>query len=256
MDHGISQPTVSNIVWEVANNICARANEWIAFPSTDDQLRSAIQSWQRTNIFPYAIGAIDCTHVSIQKPSEFGDEYINRKGFPSFNVQAICNSSATFTNVVCTWPGSVHDARVWSNSLARPIMENNTCGALLIGDEGYGNMPWLMTPFRNPNTAQQLLYNQIHTQERVVIERAFGQLKARFPILKGKMRLHTERVPTIVVACFVLHNVAKYLREENIENEDDFHDIDPPAPFHGNSAEDRGRNRRLAIAEELYNNQM
>jgi hypothetical protein len=54
--------------------------------------------------------------VRIPKFSAFGDEYINRKGFPSINVQATCNAREIFTSVDCQWPGSVHDNRIFKNS--------------------------------------------------------------------------------------------------------------------------------------------
>lgn len=40
--------------------------------------------------FPGVIGAIDCTHISIVRPVEREDAYINRKGNPTINVQAVC----------------------------------------------------------------------------------------------------------------------------------------------------------------------
>nr|CAI5868425.1 unnamed protein product [Callosobruchus analis] len=59
---------------------------------------------------------MDCTHIPILKPAVHGDEYINRKRFPSLNELASCNSSEIFTSVDVSWPGSVHDARIWSTS--------------------------------------------------------------------------------------------------------------------------------------------
>ena len=38
------------------------------------------------------------------------------------------------------------------------------------------------------------------------IECAFGHLKVRWPILTRKMDLNLETIPTVVMACFVLHN--------------------------------------------------
>jgi hypothetical protein len=38
-------------------------------------------------------------------------------------------------------------------------MEENREKALLLGDEGYGIAPWLMTPFKNPQTPEERAYN-------------------------------------------------------------------------------------------------
>lgn len=212
-----------------------------------------MQSWREKNQFPFALGAIDCTHIGIRKPSQFGDEYVNRKGFTSFNVQAICDADAVFLAVDCTWPGSVHDARVWSNSSIRTILESNDCGALIIGDEGYGISPWLMTPYKRPNGPHETNYNRIHTKERVVIERAFGQIKRKFPILSGRIRIKTERIPTVVIACFVLYNVSKYLSDgcpDRMEENVDTVDVDITQFGQGNPKQ-QGRNRRNHIANSL-----
>nr|CAI5869898.1 unnamed protein product [Callosobruchus analis] len=69
-----------------------KAHRWIKFPSTNDEIREAQHLWQQIYSFPAAIGVLDCTHVCISKPAQFGDEYINWKGFASINVQATCNA--------------------------------------------------------------------------------------------------------------------------------------------------------------------
>jgi hypothetical protein len=56
-------------------------------------------------------------------------------------VQATCNSEEWFTSVDVSWPGSVHDARIWRNSDIKRVMEENREKALLLGDEGYGIAP-------------------------------------------------------------------------------------------------------------------
>lgn len=147
----------------------------------------------------------------------FGDEYVNRKNQCSFNVQATCDGNYWFTSVNTRWAGSVHDSRIWRNSNIRTTMEENQSGAILLGDEGYGITPWVMTPYRNPNGEAQIRYNIIHTRERSIIERCFGQIKMRFPILQSKIRISTDRIPQFITACFVLHNVAKHLRDPEFE---------------------------------------
>ena len=41
--------------------------------------------------FPGVIGCVDGTHVRIQAPSTNENDFVNRKGFHSINVQAVCN---------------------------------------------------------------------------------------------------------------------------------------------------------------------
>lgn len=152
--------------------------------------------------------------MSIRKPSLHGDEYINRKGFASINVQATCNGRNIFTSVDASWPGSVHDSRIWRNSRIFQNIRRQE-DIVLLADEGYGITPWLMVPFRNPTTPEERSFNNCHTKERVIIERCFGQVKQRFPILQNKIRLSTERVPKVIICCFVLHNIAKHLQDDD-----------------------------------------
>lgn len=211
---GVHQSTVSRTIKEVANAIVSKGNNWIKFPKSDEDIKIAQAKWTSKYKFPLAIGAIDCTHVRINKPSSHSDEYINRKGYYSMNVQATCDAEELFTSVEVSWPGSVHDSRILKNSNIFRTMDKATNEALLLGDNGYGLSVWLMTPFRNPQTNAEKNYNKLFTKERVIIERCFGQLKQRFPILQYKIRVATELVPTVIGSCFILHNVAKFLNDD------------------------------------------
>jgi hypothetical protein len=251
-DIGIHQTTVSKIIVEIMDKILPKASTWIKFAQTEAKIQNAKREWLDKYNFPAAIGVIDCTHIRIVKPSVHGDEYINRKGFPSINVQATCNSEEWFTSVDVSWPGSVHDARIWRNSDIKRVMEENREKALLLGDEGYGIAPWLMTPFKNPQTPEERAYNKLFTKERVIIERCFGQLKQRFPVLQYKVRLALKSVPKLIICCFILHNIAKYLKDEmellqQIDLEENEIQEEPM-----NNIRFRGQQKRREIAYIIY----
>ncbi|GBL73991.1 hypothetical protein AVEN_79797-1, partial [Araneus ventricosus] len=107
-----TQATVSLSANAVVDSIIAHANEWIKFPTTNSEIKEAKQLWQRKYMFPTAIGVIDCSHIRILKPKLYGDEYINRKGKPTLNVQAICDAKEMLTSVDVSWPGSVCHSRL------------------------------------------------------------------------------------------------------------------------------------------------
>ncbi|CAH2009012.1 unnamed protein product [Acanthoscelides obtectus] len=190
---GVSQATVSRTVDRVVNSIVAQSNEWIKFPTTNHELMEAKRIWQSMYKFPTAIGVIDCTHIRTLKPNRHGDEYINRKGKPTSNVQATCDAREMFKSLDVSWSVSVHDSRIWRNSQTRSQLINKA--NVLLGDDGYGIEPCLMTPFRNPTPGAEINYNKLLKQERVIIERCFGQLKRRFPILRYVCRVKLENVP-------------------------------------------------------------
>ncbi|XP_050309029.1 putative nuclease HARBI1 [Anthonomus grandis grandis] len=171
VDLDVNQSTVSRTLATVSKAIYSKRNNWIKFPNTNELLTVAINEGARGERMPRVIAVIDCTHVKITKPSIHGDEYVNRKGVCSINVQATCNAREMFTSVDASWPDSVHDSRIWRNSIVHGIMYNNVHEAALLGDERYGVAPWLLTPYKNPTTPMQENYNLIHAKERCVIER-------------------------------------------------------------------------------------
>ncbi|XP_061397459.1 putative nuclease HARBI1, partial [Musca vetustissima] len=257
-DIGVHQATVSRTIADVAKRISAKASEWIKFPKDAEEIKDSQMKWQAKYSFPFAIGVIDCTHIKIKKPTNHSDEYICRKGFHSINVQATCDGNELFTSVDISWPGSVHDSRILRNSEVFRIMQNATNDALLLGDEGYGICPWLMTPFRNPTTDIEKTYNKVFTRERVIIERCFGQLKQRFSILQYKIRVSTELAPHVIASCFILHNIAKFLNDDYTpisdynNNNDEWHlgnDIEQQSA----SISEAGKNKRRIIANLLSN---
>nr|CAD7198646.1 unnamed protein product [Timema douglasi] len=83
------------------------------------------------------VGTIDCTLVKINKPKDFGNEYINSKGYASINVQATCNAKEVFTSVDVSWPGSVHDSRVRRAPEIQTTISWNGVNVLLLADSGY-----------------------------------------------------------------------------------------------------------------------
>ncbi|CAH1961615.1 unnamed protein product [Acanthoscelides obtectus] len=100
-----------------------------------------------------------------------------------------------------------------------------------------------MTPYRDPLTPERISYNRSFTRERVIIERCFGQVKQRFPILQTKIRIKTEKYSSLILSCFILHDVAKHLNEENFEISQDLNNngdeaIQMPAEYGLRTVED------------------
>ena len=248
---GVHKSTVSKTVNSVSKKILEKADTWIKFPSDARDMAAAKFEWLQVLRFPCAIGVLDCMHVRILKPARHGDDYINRKGFASVNVQATCNAREYFTSVDVSWPGSVHDSRIWKNSGIREKLKQHK-NTVLLGDEGYGLEPWLMTPYRNPTQEKHLAYNRLLKKQRVIIERCFGQLKRRFPILQYICRISLANVPSIIVCCFILHNVAKFLQDEDFpevhDEADEENSSDEEELIHEREIQAKGREKREEIA--------
>jgi len=236
-----------------------KAPLWIGFPQSPEEIFIAKAQWQARFTMPTVYGAVDCTHVRICKPMDNGDEYINRKNYASLNVQATCNAEEMFTSISAEWPGSVHDSRILRNSSLCEAMKRVPDGVIL-GDSGYGITPWLLTPFDKPATEIEVNFNQVYAKERVIIERCFGQLKRRFPILGYKVRTSLDTVLSIITCCAVLHNVSKHLKDDenfpNIEQHDDpTNDEAPPDLIEPTPRRIRslGQEKRNRIANIIFN---
>ncbi|XP_050689013.1 putative nuclease HARBI1 [Eriocheir sinensis] len=207
--HDVSQMTVSRCLKVVSRAIASLSQRYIKPPCGND-MRRTIEQFHDISGMPGVVGAIDCTHISILRPSVENPEMFRcRKGYFSLNVQAVCGPDLQFHNVVARWPGSVHDSRVFENSrLCAEIEVNLNPRYHLLGDAGYPLRRYLMTPVSFPDNAHERAYNYSHSQTRNTVERAFGTLKRRFGYLGKRVRTSLDTTKTVVVACVVLHNIA------------------------------------------------
>lgn len=65
--------------------------------------------------FPRVLGCIDGTHIAVKVSKEKKAAYLNRKGYTSINVQAVCSPDNIVTQLTVKWPGSTHDSFMWRN---------------------------------------------------------------------------------------------------------------------------------------------
>nr|CAH7713995.1 unnamed protein product [Callosobruchus chinensis] len=99
-------------------------------------------------------GCMDGTHKRLQSPEgRDADVFRNRKGYFSINTQVVDNKKLKIMDVVTRWPGSVHDQTVFNNSRIKARFQNNEFeDNVLLGDSGYANQNFVLTPLLNPAT--------------------------------------------------------------------------------------------------------
>lgn len=151
---GVSIASICNVLPKVTRAIARLRPRFIQMPKTVPEMMAPSEDFYKFARFPRTIGAIDCTHVKIQSPGgENAENYRNRKGWYSFNVQAVCSANMKFINIVARWPGATHDQTIFNNSHLKIKLERGECdNFIIIGDSGYRNTLYLATPFVNPDT--------------------------------------------------------------------------------------------------------
>lgn len=85
-------------IWKCVKRVCDAIVElllhtWIRMPSDEECEQQAIFFQARTGL-PQITGAIDGSHIPITAPQKGLSDYINRKGWPSLNMQAFVDSKA------------------------------------------------------------------------------------------------------------------------------------------------------------------
>ena len=157
---GVGISTACVIVHEVCRAIVdVLLKRYIRIP-TGPQAMDIVRGFEHQWGFPQCFGAIDGSHIPIIAPKDSHADYYNRKGFYSIVLQALVDHQYRFLNVYTGWPGSVHDARVLSNSEVYARGEAGTLmpshvrtlgGApvpvVIIGDPAYPLLPWLMKAY-------------------------------------------------------------------------------------------------------------
>lgn len=203
--HNLSQPSVSLCVTRVCNALIDKKDAFISWPTS---IRTIQTKFFETAGFPKVVGVIDGTHIRIKQPHDTPNAFINRKYYPSINVCAVSDPNHKFTFVSVRWPGSCHDSFVLKQTNLWDEFEGGLREGVILGDSGYPCRSWLMTPVSVPRERNEEAYNIAHKRTRVIIECAFGMLKKRFRILHDEMRVPTDKIPILILATVILHNIA------------------------------------------------
>jgi DDE superfamily endonuclease len=85
-------------------------------------------------------------------------------------------------------------------------------GNFLVGDKAYPLSEFLLPPFKRyeGQQADERLYNYLHSSTRMIVENAFGKLKARFRRLKTNLFFKSIEADCVAgLAACILHNVCE-----------------------------------------------
>ncbi len=92
---GMHKSSSCKVVHEFTDAIIRHKNEFIKMPETREERDAIKGGFFELARMPGDVGCIDGTHIRISSPSENEADFVNRKGFHSINVQAICERSSS-----------------------------------------------------------------------------------------------------------------------------------------------------------------
>ena len=101
---GMSKGVVNGIIWKVIPRIAGLMNDFIHLPRGDEERRNFQEFYELTEI-PGVVGALDCTHVKVNVGKEREGCFLNRKGYTSNNIQAVCDARYMFVSLYAFRPG-------------------------------------------------------------------------------------------------------------------------------------------------------
>ncbi|XP_068674456.1 uncharacterized protein [Montipora foliosa] len=230
---GVAHCTVSVVVRKVCNIITdVLGPRYIKLPNTVQEMKELIDGMENKYGFPQAFGCVDGTHIPIAQPSENPHDYFSYKLKYTLNVQRVCDWKGLFLDVDVKWPGSVHDGRVFGNSRINRLLREErlpmcykeilpgyeNIPVTLLEDPAYPLLPYCMKEFPNTRTNEEVIFNNMLRSARNPIECAYGRLKARWQILNKRNDMGLNVIPSIIYACFVLHNICE-LQGMNVEDD-------------------------------------
>ena len=196
---GLGKLTVSKVIRRVTSVASEKlGSKYIVLPKTKEEVEEHVQNFCNKYGFLNALVLLT-VHIKIKRPVDSPTNYVNRNSNFTLNCQGTGGYNYCFIDVLIKWPGSVHDARVFGNSGLNGMFRDGTipkCERIIaegepelpvciLGDPTYPLLPFLMKEYsKGGKNSREHLFGQRLSSARMVIECAFGPLKARFGCLR------------------------------------------------------------------------
>uniref|UniRef100_A0A8C0U5S1 Protein ANTAGONIST OF LIKE HETEROCHROMATIN PROTEIN 1-like n=1 Tax=Cyanistes caeruleus TaxID=156563 RepID=A0A8C0U5S1_CYACU len=207
---GVGPSTVQSCVREVSYAVVLLLKPLYLRLPDEKELENMVRIFCTRWGFPHCIGALDSLHIPIHPPLRLTADYCNGQGWHSILTQATVDGLGQFWDVSTAFPGSMENSAVLESSSLWHFM-GKAQKYVLLGDATYPLQDWILKPYQEDEnlTQRQLQFNYRLKRAHSVIENAFLRLKARWQILLKCDDCSLELLPTLVLACCILHNVCE-----------------------------------------------
>lgn len=228
---GVGKSTVCRCVRDMCHAIVALLSSVYLRPPTEQELDDSAQLFHSCLGFPHCVATVTTLHTAIITPSSNSSDYVNPAGWLSVLSQVAISGRGHFWDVCASFPGGTDPAEILQNSTLwataaegglsvaqTPVFMGKQLRYVLLGEACYPLRSWLMKAYpeqksrrgcRPALTEPQQLFNQRLSRALRASEEALLRLTARWQCLSKRNDCGLDVVPTMILACCILHNVCE-----------------------------------------------
>ncbi|XP_037341553.1 uncharacterized protein LOC119227158 [Pungitius pungitius] len=228
---GVGKSTVCRCVRDMCHAIVALLSSTYLRPPSEQELDDSAQLFMSNWGFPHCVAAVATLHTAIITPSNNAADYANPAGWLSVLSQVAVSGRGTFWDVCASFPGGTDPADIFQNSSLwataadgglSPDPPTTFMGKplryVLLGEACYPLQSWLMKAYPEEKdrrashaalTKPQRLFNRRLSRALRVSEEALLRLRARWQCLSKRNDCGLDVLPTMVLACCILHNMCE-----------------------------------------------
>ena len=178
---GIGKGSVTNYLRRAVDAVLSLFSQTVFWPDAEEciEISNRIREAQH---FPKCFGAIDGTHLVLAfKPELDGEEYWTRKQNYAVAATLVCDDRKRIRYINVGWPGSVHDQRVYQNSVLNKNPGNYFSDReYLLGDSAYTPNHTMVPAYKKFGAKSSLMTYCLLAVPKLNIPLEFGKAGFRF----------------------------------------------------------------------------
>ncbi|XP_028293795.1 putative nuclease HARBI1 [Gouania willdenowi] len=226
---GVGKSTVCRCVRDMCHAIVALLSSVYLRPPSDQELVDSAELFSSDWGFPHCVAAIGTLHIAILTPSNNASDYANPAGWLSVMSQVVVSGRGLFWDVCASFPGGTDPAEILQNSslwataaeggltpTLTPAFMGKPLRYVLVGEPCYPLQSWLMKAYPEGKgrshlkrtEAEQLFNARLNGALRLTQE-VLLRLRARWQCLSKRNDCGLDVVPTMILACCILHNMCE-----------------------------------------------